>query len=153
RRGRGDARDRRGHREGSRCSGQERQRRGGPEAPRRDGALRAGRQPDVERAHANTASVGAGARGVARRSCRAPLLRCCGMSAAPSETTMIFAIMAFVMTAGGAILGIRFMFAGASLLEEWNIGVTDGSLVVLRRLGALYLGLALMFFLGRHAAP
>ncbi|MFT3772606.1 MAG: hypothetical protein QM820_45020 [Minicystis sp.] len=66
---------------------------------------------------------------------------------------MTFKIMAYVMTIGGSILGLRFIFAGASLLKEWNIEVTDGPLVICRRLGALYLGLALMFFLGRAAPP
>jgi hypothetical protein len=61
--------------------------------------------------------------------------------------------MAFAMTFGGCILGLRFLFAGASLLAEWGIEATEGALVVVRRLGALYLGLALSFFLGRNAAP
>jgi hypothetical protein len=39
------------------------------------------------------------------------------------------------------------------VLKEWGIEPTDGPLVICRRLGAVYLGLALMFFLGRAAAP
>ena len=66
---------------------------------------------------------------------------------------MSFKIMAYTMTLGGSILGLRFIFAGASVLKEWGIEVTNGPLVMCRRLGALYLGLALMFFLGRAAAP
>jgi len=66
---------------------------------------------------------------------------------------MTFKIMAFVMTLGGCVLGLRFIFAGASVLREWGIEATDGPLVMCRRIGALYLGLALMFFLGRSAAP
>jgi len=66
---------------------------------------------------------------------------------------MSFKIMAYIMTLGGSILGLRFIFAGASVLKEWGIEVTNGPLVICRRLGALYLGLALMFFLGRAAAP
>jgi hypothetical protein len=66
---------------------------------------------------------------------------------------MSFEIMAYVMTLGGCALGIRFIFAGASLLKEWGIEVADGPLVVCRRLGAVYLGLALLFFLGRTAPP
>jgi hypothetical protein len=61
--------------------------------------------------------------------------------------------MSYVMTLGGCLLGLRFIFAGASLLKEWGIEATDGPLVICRRLGALYLGLALMFFLGRTAGP
>ena len=66
---------------------------------------------------------------------------------------MTFKIMAFVMTLGGCVLGLRFIFAGASVLREWGIEATDGPLVICRRIGAIYLGLALMFFLGRTAAP
>jgi hypothetical protein len=66
---------------------------------------------------------------------------------------MTFKIMAFVMTFAGCFLGLRFIFAGASVLNEWGIEANVGSLVVARRLGAIYLGLALMFFLGRSAGP
>src|SRR4051812_46794934 len=66
---------------------------------------------------------------------------------------MTFEIMAYVMTVAGGVLGLRFIFAGASLLKEWGIEATDGPLVICRRLGAVYLGLALLFFLGRTAAP
>jgi hypothetical protein len=66
---------------------------------------------------------------------------------------MTFKIMAFMMTLGGCVLGLRFIFAGASVLKEWGIEATDGPLVICRRIGALYLGLAFMFFLGRTAGP
>ena len=66
---------------------------------------------------------------------------------------MTFKIMAFMMTLGGCVLGLRFIFAGASVLKEWGIEATDGPLVICRRLGAFYFGIALMFFLGRAAAP
>ena len=66
---------------------------------------------------------------------------------------MTFKIMALVMTFAGSALGVRFIFAGASVLKEWGIEATDGPLVICRRLGAFYFGIALMFFLGRAAAP
>src|SRR5215468_5980119 len=66
---------------------------------------------------------------------------------------MTFKIMAYAMTLGGCVLGLRFIFAGASVLKEWGIEASDGPLVICRRIGALYLGLALMFFLGRTAGP
>lgn len=66
---------------------------------------------------------------------------------------MTFKIMAYVMSIGGSVLGLRFLFAGASVLNEWGMAVADGPLVMGRRLGVLYLGLALMFFLGRGAPP
>ena len=66
---------------------------------------------------------------------------------------MTFQLMALIMTAAGCLLGIRFIFAGGSVLKEWGLDLTAGSLIVCRRIGVLYLGLALMFFLGREAAP
>ena len=39
------------------------------------------------------------------------------------------------------------------MLKEWGVEVTAGSIVLFRRIGAIYLGLALMFFLGRAATP
>jgi hypothetical protein len=66
---------------------------------------------------------------------------------------MTFKIMAFVMTLAGCLLGLRFIFAPGSVLHEWGFEATAGSLVVSRRIGAIYLGLALMFFLGRAAPP
>lgn len=66
---------------------------------------------------------------------------------------MTFQILAYVMAVAGGLLGLRFIFAGASVLTEWGIASTDGALVICRRLGAVYLGLALMFFLGRNAPP
>lgn len=66
---------------------------------------------------------------------------------------MTFQIMALIVTGAGCLLGLRFMFAGGLVLKEWGIEATAGSLVVFRRIGAIYLSLALMFFLGRAAAP
>ena len=40
---------------------------------------------------------------------------------------MTFKIIAYLMTVGGCILGLRFIFAGAAVLKEWGIEVTDGS--------------------------
>ena len=62
-------------------------------------------------------------------------------------------IMALIMTGAGCLLGLRFIFAGGLVLKEWGIEATGDSLVVFRRIGAIYLSLALMFFLGQAAAP
>ena len=64
---------------------------------------------------------------------------------------MTFQIMAYVIAVAGVGLGIRFIFFGASVLREWSIDVTDGALLMCRRYGLLYLGLAIMFLLGRNA--
>ena len=66
---------------------------------------------------------------------------------------MSFKVLSYVMTLAGGVLGMRFIFAGAGLLKDWGLDPSDGSLVICRRLGAVYLGLALMFFLGRDAGP
>jgi hypothetical protein len=66
---------------------------------------------------------------------------------------MSFQVMALIMTCAGCLLGARFIFAGGSVLQEWSIEATAGSLVAFRRIGVIYLGLALMFFVGRVAVP
>ena len=66
---------------------------------------------------------------------------------------MTFQVMALIVTCGGCLLGLRFIFAGGSVLKEWGIEATAGALILFRRIGAIYLGLALMFLLGRAAAP
>jgi len=38
------------------------------------------------------------------------------------------------------------------VLKEWGVEKTAGALILFRRIGAIYFGLALMFFLGRTAA-
>jgi hypothetical protein len=66
---------------------------------------------------------------------------------------MTFRVMALIMAGAGCLLGLRFIFAGGSVLQEWGVEATVGALVVARRIGAIYLGLALMFFVGRAAPP
>jgi hypothetical protein len=66
---------------------------------------------------------------------------------------MTFHVMALIMTCAGCLLGLRFILAGGSVLKEWGIDATAGALIVSRRTGVIYLGLALMFFLGRTVAP
>lgn len=66
---------------------------------------------------------------------------------------MTFEILALVMTAACIVLGARFIFFGAGLLKEWGLEPSAGGLILLRRMGLMYLGLALMFFLGRTAGP
>ncbi|BAQ18276.1 hypothetical protein [Methyloceanibacter caenitepidi] len=66
---------------------------------------------------------------------------------------MPFQIMAYITAAAACLLGLRFIFAGGGVLKEWGIEGTAGALILFRRLGVIYLGLALIFFLGRNAAP
>lgn len=66
---------------------------------------------------------------------------------------MTFEYMALVTTFAGVVLGLGFLFAGRFMLEQWGVAATDGSLLMGRRIGAVYLGLALVFYLGRLAGP
>ena len=66
---------------------------------------------------------------------------------------MTFQILAYIMTGAACLLGLRFTFAGGGVLKEWGIEESAGALILFRRLGVIYLGLALMFFLGRNAGP
>jgi len=66
---------------------------------------------------------------------------------------MTFQILAYIMAGAACLLGLRFIFAGGGVLKEWGVEMTDGALILCRRLGVMYLGLALMFFLGRNAGP
>ncbi len=66
---------------------------------------------------------------------------------------MTFEILALITTGAGALLGLGFMFAGRFMLKQWGIDATDASLLMCHRLGAVYLGLALLFFLGRSTGP
>jgi hypothetical protein len=66
---------------------------------------------------------------------------------------MTFEVLAVITTGAGTLLGLGFMFAGRFMLEQWGLDATDASLVMCRRIGAVYLGIALLFFLGRSAGP
>ena len=66
---------------------------------------------------------------------------------------MTFQIMAYITAVAACLLGFRFIFAGRGVLEEWGVEATAGALMLFRRLGVIYLGLALAFFLGRDAPP
>ena len=66
---------------------------------------------------------------------------------------MTFKFMAYTLVFAGAALSARFVFAGASVMRDWGLEATEGPLVMGRRIAALYLGIAVMFFLGRDAPP
>ena len=57
------------------------------------------------------------------------------------------------MTLACVVLGVRFIFFGGGVLKEWGLEQSTGALILFRRMGLMYLGLALMFFLGRTAGP
>lgn len=51
-----------------------------------------------------------------------------------------------------AVLAIILMFAPVLLLSAWGVDLTDSTGLVTRRIGALYAGIAVMYFIVRNAA-
>jgi hypothetical protein len=66
---------------------------------------------------------------------------------------MNFSIVAITTSIAGLILGIGWFLAGHLLHKRWGIESTASSLLIGRRLGAVYLGIAVMLFMGRSAPP
>jgi hypothetical protein len=65
---------------------------------------------------------------------------------------MNFSIVAIATSIAGLILGIGCFFAGNVLHKRWGIESTASSLLIGRRLGAVYLGISAMLFLGKLCA-
>jgi len=66
---------------------------------------------------------------------------------------MSFTIAAVATSIAGLLLGLGWLFAGGLVLKRWGLEANPLGLLVGRRLGAAYFGIALMLFLGRSAAP
>lgn len=66
---------------------------------------------------------------------------------------MSFATAAIATSIAGLILGLGWLFAGTLLLKRRGLEANTAGLLVGRRLGAVYLGIALLLFLGRSAPP
>jgi hypothetical protein len=47
------------------------------------------------------------------------------------------------------ILGAGYLFAGGIVVGRWNIQATGDVLVIARRIGAIYLGLSVLFYMAR----
>ena len=62
-----------------------------------------------------------------------------------------FAVLALATSAAGLLLGLGWLFAGEAMLRRWGITPTPQLLLVGRRLGAVYLSIAVMLFLGSNA--
>lgn len=66
--------------------------------------------------------------------------------------------MSFRATATAAavialVLGIGYLFAGHLVVGRWQVEPTEGVLLMGRRMGALYVSLAVLFFAARSAEP
>jgi hypothetical protein len=64
---------------------------------------------------------------------------------------MKFKTMAVITAIVGCLLGAAFLLIGKLMLLRWGIEATGDLLLLCRRIGILYLGISLMFFLARKA--
>jgi hypothetical protein len=64
---------------------------------------------------------------------------------------MSFKITAVITSIVTFVLGAVYLFAGSLAIGRWQIEPTESVLLFGRRLGALYLGLSVIFFLVRSA--
>ena len=62
---------------------------------------------------------------------------------------MSFHALAIVTCIAALLLGTGWLFAGRLMLKRWRIEPSVGALLVGRRIGAVYLGVALLCFLVR----
>jgi hypothetical protein len=62
---------------------------------------------------------------------------------------MTFHTLAIVTCIAALLLGTGWLFAGHLMLKRWRIEPSVGALLVGRRIGAVYLGVALLCFLVR----
>jgi hypothetical protein len=62
---------------------------------------------------------------------------------------MSFHALAIVTCLAALLLGAGWLFAGRLMLKRWRIEPSVGALLVGRRIGAVYLGVALLCFLVR----
>ena len=62
---------------------------------------------------------------------------------------MTFHTLALFTCVAACVLGIGWLAAGQLMLKRWRIEPSDGALLVGRRIGVIYLGVALLFFLTR----
>ncbi len=62
---------------------------------------------------------------------------------------MTFHTLALVTSIAALLLGAGWLVAGRLMLQRWRIEPGVGALLVGRRIGVIYLGVALLFFLVR----
>lgn len=66
---------------------------------------------------------------------------------------MTFTVVATAAAVASLVLGVGFLLSGPFMLRQWGMRSPAESLVMSRRIGAVYLGLSLMLWLGRSAPP
>lgn len=64
---------------------------------------------------------------------------------------MTFKTVALSTSIVTLVLGVGYLLGGELLIGRWQIRISEGVVVMGRRIGAVYLGLSAMFFLARSA--
>ena len=64
---------------------------------------------------------------------------------------MSFTVVAIISSIALTLIGLGWIFAGKLLFKRWSIDANQDGLLVGRRLGAVYVGLAIILFLGRSS--
>ncbi len=63
---------------------------------------------------------------------------------------MTFRAVATITSVLLLILGAGYLFAGGTVVGRWDLPATDEVLLVARRIGAIYLGLSVLFFMAKN---
>jgi hypothetical protein len=64
---------------------------------------------------------------------------------------MSFKTVAIITAIVALVLGVGYLVFGAVIVGRWQVQPTDSVLLLGRRIGCLYLGLSVMYFLARSA--
>ncbi len=64
---------------------------------------------------------------------------------------MSFKTVAIITAIVALVLGIGYLAFGAVIVGRWQVQPTESVLLMARRIGCLYLGLSVMYFLARSA--
>ncbi len=64
---------------------------------------------------------------------------------------MSFTVVALATSIASLLLGLGWLLAGTLVLKRWRVEANPVALLVGRRLGAAYLGIAVMLFAARSA--
>lgn len=66
---------------------------------------------------------------------------------------MSYTVVAVSTSIASFVLGLGWLFAGGLVLKRWTIEANSTSLLVGRRLGAVYVSMAVLLFFARSAPP
>lgn len=64
---------------------------------------------------------------------------------------MSFTLVAIISSIALTLIGFGWIFAGKLLFKRWSIDANQDGLLIARRLGVVYVGMAIILFLGRSS--